>query len=124
MRVGLKNCVRVKLVKISKFFFRSVANFDHSATNESKVLCSFISILVHGVDYFVSRPFATPKFKKEIKLFLRSYERHPSYCSPVSHSHYIFFTAQTMMPTGVLLFSLPKPKEFFLHSFERSSRYR
>ena len=29
---------------------------------------------------------------------------HPNYCSPVSRSQYMFFTAQTMMPTGVLLF--------------------
>ena len=30
------------------------------------------------------------------------------YCSPVSRSRYIFFTAPTMMPTGVLLFILQK----------------
>ena len=28
------------------------------------------------------------------------------YCSPLSRSNYIFFTAQPMMPTGVLLFLL------------------
>ena len=65
----------------------------------------FYLYFVYGAGcLFVSRPFARPESQKELKLFLRSYKRRPHYCSPVSRSDYTFFTAQTMMPTGVLLF--------------------
>ena len=82
-----------------------VANFeiDHSAKNECKVLCSFISIFLFVAgSLFVSRPFARPEkssnvFSEDVKYAQTT----------VLQCHVLiicFFTAQTMMPTGVLLF--------------------
>ena len=52
-----------EMAKVDEFRL-PIANFeiDHSARNECKVLCSFISIFVYGAgSLFVSRPFAKPK---------------------------------------------------------------
>ena len=51
----------------------------------------------------ISGPLPDQSLKKEFQLFLRSYKRRLSYCSPVLRSRCIFFTAQTIMPSGVLL---------------------
>ena len=45
-------------------------------------------------------------FKKSSNFFCEAIKRRPNYCSPVSRSHKMFFTAQTMMPTGVVLLLL------------------
>ena len=56
--------------ELGQDFGLPVANFENS--NECKVLCSFIFIFVYDADsLFVSRPFATLKFTKEVKLFLQ-----------------------------------------------------
>ena len=64
----------------------------------------FLSLCLVLILYLCPGPLLDQKFKRELKLFLLSHNRRPDDCYPVSRSHYIFFTAQTMMPIGVLLF--------------------
>ena len=71
--------------------------------NECKVLCSSCLSLCMVPTLFVSRPFAKPNLKKQLKLFLHD-QCHLLYL--------IFFTAQTMMPTGVFLLFLGKGLSF------------
>ena len=50
----------------------STASCKFQDGNNYKVLCSFVFTFVYDADsLFVSRRFATPKFKKEVKLFLQ-----------------------------------------------------
>ena len=65
--------------------------------------------------FFVPKPFAMPRFKTELKLILQSYkdtqitilQSYKDTQITILQHHiliYIFFTMQTMMRTGVLLF--------------------
>ena len=104
--------------KVKSFgFLLQISKFDDSATNECKVLCSFISVFMYSADsLFASRPFAWPKFKKSSNFFSEAITDTPKLLfSNVTFSLYIFHSANNDTNRRPLVFLvLRKIFQYFL----------